>query len=82
MLSSGALEIPNDCGAAGAFTVTFTVATSGRTDDIRALEAPTCIERALTAWVASFRYEPPARATQSKIEWMLVTARRERGSGS
>jgi uncharacterized lipoprotein YajG len=82
LLSSAALDIPNDCRATGAYTVTFTVAPSGRTDEIRAISAPTCVEQALTAWVASFRYQPPARATQSKIEWMLVTAQRDRASGS
>jgi uncharacterized lipoprotein YajG len=78
LVSSGALQLPNDCSATGAFTVTFTVATSGQTDDVRAIDAPACIERALTAWVTSFRYQAPARATPTKLEWMMVTAPRER----
>ena len=81
LLSAGALALPGDCIASGPFTVTFTVASSGQTRDVRALDAPSCIDRALTAWVESFRYEPPARATPTKIEWMLVTGKRETSGG-
>jgi len=81
LLSTGSLSLPTDCIASGAFTVTFTVAASGQASDVRAIDAPACVDRALTAWVESFRYEPPIRATTTKIEWMMVTAKRERARG-
>jgi hypothetical protein len=76
LLKSAELIVPEDCLASGSFVVSFTVATSGLTDAIRALDAPGCVQAALTAWVASFRYEPPARATPATMEWMMVTGKR------
>src|SRR5687768_6003424 len=77
LLEAAALVIPKDCVVAGSFIVSFTVAAAtGRTDAIRAPDAPSCVQDALTDWVASFRYEPPAKATPVTMEWMLVTAKR------
>jgi hypothetical protein len=76
LLESSQLRLPAGCEAAGSFIVSFTVATTGRTDAIRAPGAPECVADALTAWVASFRYQPPARPTPASMEWMMVTARR------
>jgi len=76
LLESSELRLPTGCVASGSFVVAFTVATTGRTDAIRAPEAPGCVQDALTAWVASFRYEPPTRPTPTSMEWMVVTARR------
>lgn len=76
LLESSQLVVPQDCHASGSFVVSYTVAITGRTGGIRATEAPACVQDALTAWVASFRYEPPSRATPAAMEWMMVTARR------
>jgi hypothetical protein len=76
LLGSSPLVIPSDCFASGSFVVSFTVATTGRTDAIRTPDAPSCMQDALIAWVASFRYEPPASATPASMEWMMVTAKR------
>lgn len=76
LLESSELSLPLGCIASGSFVVSFTVATTGRTDAIRAPDAPDCVQDALTAWVASFRYQPPARPTPASMEWMMVTARR------
>jgi len=76
LLEAAELELPRGCVASGSFVVSFTVGTSGRTDAIRAPNAPTCVQDALTAWIASFRYEPPKTATPASLEWMLVTAQR------
>jgi len=76
LLESAALELPRDGIASGSFVVAFTVAASGRTEAIRTADAPPCVGDALTAWVASFRYEPPRAATSTSLEWMLVTAKR------
>jgi hypothetical protein len=76
LLEASPLQIPRDCIAAGSYVVSFRVATSGRTAAIRAPDAPACVEQALSAWVESFRYAPPARVTPATIEWMMVTAKR------
>ena len=76
LLESSRLVVPQDCLASGSFVVSYTVAITGHTAGIRAPEAPSCVQDALTAWVASFRYEPPSRATPAAMEWMMVTAKR------
>jgi hypothetical protein len=76
LLKSAELVVPEDCFVSGSFIVSFTVVASGLTDAIRAPDSPGCIQAALTAWVASFRYEPPARATPATVEWMMVTGKR------
>jgi hypothetical protein len=76
LLETSVLVVPKDCFASGSFIVSFTVATTGRTDAIRAPDAPGCVQDALIAWVASFRYEPPARAAPATMEWMMVTGKR------
>ena len=76
LLESSQLVVPQDCVASGSFVVSYTVAATGRTDAIRAPEAPACVQDALTAWVASFRYAPPPIATPAAMDWMMVTARR------
>jgi len=76
LLESSDLTLPDGCVASGSFVVSFTVATTGRTDAIRAPDAPGCVQDALSAWVASFRYQPPTSPTPASMEWMMVTARR------
>jgi hypothetical protein len=76
LLQASPLVVPNDCFASGSFVVSYTVATTGRTAAISPPDAPSCIQDALTEWVASFRYEPPAKATPASMEWMMVTAQR------
>jgi hypothetical protein len=76
LLEASPLQISRDCVAAGSYVVSYIVATSGRTNAIRAPDAPACVEQALTAWVESFRYAPPARATSATIEWLMVSAKR------
>ena len=76
LLESSQLVVPQDCLASGSFIVAYTVATTGRTAAIRAPEAPQCMQDALTAWVASFRYAPPVSATPAALEWLMVTAKR------
>lgn len=76
LLESSQLVVPRDCLASGSFVVSYTVATTGHTAGIRAPDAPQCVQEALTAWVASFRYEPPVSATPAALEWMMVTANR------
>ena len=76
LLSTSPLIVPKDCFASGSFVVAFTVVTSGLTAAIRVPGAPSCIQGALIAWVASFRYEAPAKATPATLEWMMVTVKR------
>lgn len=76
LLRAAPLDISGDCEAAGSFVVSFTVSTSGRTRDIRSTDAPPCVQQALTAWVESFEYAPPARPTPAAVEWLMVTAKR------
>ena len=76
LLQASPLVVPNDCIASGTFVVSYTVATTGRTAAISPPDAPSCIQNALTEWVASFRYEPPSKPTPASMEWMMVTAQR------
>jgi hypothetical protein len=76
LLEAASLELPVGCTASGSFVVAFTVAPSGHTSDIRPPAAPICVQQALTAWVTSFRYAPPAHATPTSIEWLMVTGKR------
>ncbi len=74
LLHSQAIELPKDCRATGSVVVDFTVLESGQTDDIRAGDAPECLQQALTAWVASFRYAPIGQRSPATVEWLLVEA--------
>jgi hypothetical protein len=71
------LALAQGCEAAGGSVfVEFTVLADGRTDNIQTPAAPACVQEALRAWIGSLRYVPPASATDTGIEWLLVTARR------
>jgi hypothetical protein len=48
----------------------------GTTDGLKLSPAPECVREALTAWVSSFRYLPPAADIPTGVEWLLVSARR------
>ena len=74
LLDSRAIELPKDCRASGSVVVDFTVLESGQTDDIRPGDAPACVQQALTAWVASFRYAPIGQRSPAAVEWLLVEA--------
>ncbi len=74
LLGSRAIALPQDCHASGSVVVDFTVLESGQTDDIRPGDAPECVQQALTAWVASFRYAPVAQRAPATVEWLLVEA--------
>lgn len=76
LLQAAPLELPPTCSASGSFYVAFTVDGAGRTGDIRVSDAPPCIQEALTAWVESFRYQPPGRPVPAAIEWLMVAAPR------
>ena len=76
LIEAAPLSMAEGCGAGGSYIVDFIVDTQGRTTDIRAPIAPPCVQNALTAWAASFRYSPPAVATPSSVEWLLVSAKR------
>src|SRR5437868_11212026 len=60
LLGSQPLNLPDSCQHQGSVFVAFTVNRSGQTSDIQPDAAPACVQQALTAWVASFRYSPPA----------------------
>ena len=76
LIESRALDLPDSCRASGSVVVDFTVLASGQTDDIRPAAAPECVQQALTAWVASFRYAPVGQSTPAAVEWLLVEARK------
>jgi hypothetical protein len=76
LLESQPLVVADDCVVSGSYFVGFTVLTDGRTGRIEAPSAPVCVQQALTTWVSSFRYAPPATEMPFGVEWMLVTARR------
>ena len=76
LLSSEPLRLPDDCVASGSFVVEFDVDTSGRTGNIQPPPADACVQTALTAWVASFRYAPQSGEIPMSVEWLMVTAKK------
>lgn len=76
LLEARPLTIAEDCEAAGSYLIEFTVLSDGRTGNIQAPPGPACVQRALTAWVSTFRYAPTGQQMPAGVEWMMVTARR------
>ena len=76
LIRSGTLTVPDACSANGSVIVAFTVYEGGQTGDIQPAAAPACLQQALTAWVASFRYSPQSARVPTSIEWLLVEAKK------
>jgi hypothetical protein len=76
LLRSAPLQLPATCTATSSIIVDFTVLESGQTDNIRPASGPECLQQALTAWVASFRYAPVTAQMPSSVEWLLVEAKK------
>lgn len=76
LLDSRALELPDSCQPQGSVVVDFVVLESGQTDEIRPAAAPECVQQALTAWVATFRYSPMGAKSPATVEWLLVEAKK------
>jgi hypothetical protein len=71
-----ALSLPDDCHASGSIGIDFTVDAHGHTSDIKPANAPPCVQHALNAWVESFQYVPTGTSKLTRMEWLLVEARR------
>jgi hypothetical protein len=76
LLSAAPLSIDSSCQIDGALLVEYTVLESGQTGNIDVSPAPDCARKALSAWVASYRYAPQPDDTLARFEWVLVSARR------
>lgn len=76
LLGSQPLQVPESCRTEGSVFVAFTVERNGTTRDIQPASAPACLQEALTAWVASFRYSPQTGQVPTAIEWLQVQARK------
>ncbi len=76
LMESQPLVLAPGCEANGSVSVEFTVRMDGTTDELKLSPAPECVRDALTAWVSSFRYLPPAADIPTGVEWLLVSARR------
>lgn len=76
LMESQPLALAPGCEASGSVLVEFIVRMDGSTDALQLSPAPECVREALTAWVSSFRYLPPAADIPTGVEWMLVSARR------
>ena len=76
LLTSAPLQLPADCRASGSFLVRFDVHPNGEPSNIQPPPAAPCVQAALGAWVASFRYAPLAGETPMAIEWLMVEAER------
>jgi len=76
LMESQPLVLAPGCDATGSVMVEFIVRMDGSTDALKLSPAPECVREALTAWVSSFRYLPPAADVPSGVEWMMVAARR------
>ena len=76
LMESQPFVLAPGCEASGSVSVEFTVRMDGTTDGLKLSPAPECVREALTAWVSSFRYLPPAADIPTGVEWLLVSARR------
>ena len=76
LMESQPLVLAPGCEPAGSVSVEFTVRMDGTPDGLKVSPAPECVREALTAWVSSFRYLPPAADIPTGVEWLLVSARR------
>ncbi|HEY5808725.1 MAG TPA: hypothetical protein VIT67_12185 [Povalibacter sp.] len=76
LIGAEAIEVPDTCKATGSVIVDFTVLQSGQTTSIAPVAGPECLQHALTAWVASFRYAPVTSETRTSVEWLMVEARK------
>jgi hypothetical protein len=78
LVSAAELAWPAGCGvhSGEVYRVQFTVRSDGRVDDVVTRGGAGCMERAISDWALSFRYEPPAYETVATIDWMPVVARR------
>ena len=76
LMESQPLVLAPGCEASGSVSVEFTVRMDGTPDRLKLSPAPECVREALTAWVSSFRYLPPAADIRTGVEWLLVSARR------
>jgi hypothetical protein len=76
LMKSQPLVLAPGCEASGSVMVEFIVRMDGSPDSLKVSPAPECVREALTAWVSSFRYLPPAADVPTGVEWLLVSARR------
>ena len=76
LMESQPLVLAPGCEATGSVAIEFIVRMDGTTDSVQLSPAPECLREALTAWVSSFRYLPPAADIPTGVEWLLVSARR------
>jgi hypothetical protein len=81
LLDAGRLDLPANCAVTSGRTyrMSYTIGLDGRTGSLGAItppDAPACLQAALAAWVASFRYASVAQAESVTTDWMLVTASR------
>ena len=76
LMESQPLVLAPGCEASGSVVVEFVVRMDGSPDALQLSPAPECVREALTAWVSSFRYLPPATDIPTGVEWLLVSARR------
>jgi hypothetical protein len=76
LMQSQPLVLLPGCDVSGSVFVEFTVRMDGSTDTLKVSPAPECVREALTAWVSSFRYLPPAADVATGLEWVVVSARR------
>jgi hypothetical protein len=76
LMKSQPLVLAPGCEASGSVLVEFIVRMDGSPDALKVSPAPECVRAALTAWVSSFRYLPPAADVPTGVEWLLVSARR------
>jgi len=80
LVSAGALDLPRDCRPEPGvvYRTTYTVQPDGHTTGIESAPGTGCVQDALGRWVTTFRYRPGEAPVQEALDWMIVTATRER----
>lgn len=78
LLSAGDLDLPADCEPAPGkvYRTNYVVHPDGRVTNAASNTGDGCVERALRAWVNSFRYGAVDAEMPVVIDWIAVTAAR------
>jgi hypothetical protein len=78
LLGAGPLELPTGCepAAGRVYRTNYVVEPDGRVTGTASDDGDGCVEKALRAWVGSFRYGPIDTRMPVVIDWIAVTATR------
>lgn len=80
LLDTGPLEIPRGCEPArgAVYRTRFVVQPDGSVTGAESESGIGCMQSALRQWTMTFEYRPASEPTPTVVDWIYVTASRER----